>query len=93
MTEEVNMAIKTEFEKAVKNANNLPNQPPEVLLEMYGLYKQALTGDVSGKRPGRVKVKARYKYDAWASRNGMLQEEAMKAYIELIEKLENKHSH
>ena len=89
MTKEVDIAIKTEFEKVVKNANNLPNQPPEVLLEMYGLYKQALTGDVLGKRPGRVKVKARYKYDSWASRNGMSQEEAMKAYIELIKNLES----
>ncbi|MFX1517820.1 MAG: acyl-CoA-binding protein [Promethearchaeota archaeon] len=81
--------IKSEFEKAVERANNLPNQPPEILLEMYGLYKQALVGDVTGKRPGRVKIKARYKYDAWASRKGMLQEEAMKLYIELIEKLES----
>jgi diazepam-binding inhibitor (GABA receptor modulating acyl-CoA-binding protein) len=81
--------IKSEFEKAVERANKLPNQPPEVLLEMYSLYKQALVGDVTGKRPGRVKIKARYKYDAWASRKGMSQEEAMKSYIELIEKLES----
>lgn len=81
--------IKSEFGKAVERANDLPNQPPEILLEMYGLYKQALVGDVTGKRPGRVKIKARYKYDAWASRKGMSQEEAMKSYIELIEKLES----
>ncbi len=81
--------IKTKFEKAVKRVSNLPNQPPEVLLEIYGLYKQALIGDVTGKRPGRVKVKARYKYDAWASRKGMSQEDAMKVYIELIQKLES----
>lgn len=78
-----------EFEKAVKRANNLPNQPPEVLLEMYGLYKQALNGDVTGERPGRMKLRARYKYDAWASRKGMSREDAMKSYIKLIEKLEN----
>ena len=89
MTDEVDITIKTEFEKAVKNANNLPNQPPEVLLEMYGLYKQALKGDVTSKRPGRIKIRERYKYDAWASRKGMSQEEAMKAYIELIQKLES----
>lgn len=89
MSEEEDLNTKTEFEKAVQRANNLPNQPPEVLLEMYGLYKQALIGDVTEKRPGRVKVKARYKYDAWASRMGMSQEDAMKAYIELIQKLES----
>ena len=89
MSEDQNSNIKIKFDDAVKRANNLPNQSPEVLLEMYGLYKQALVGDVTGKRPGRVKIKARYKYDAWASRKGMLPEEAMKLYIELIESLES----
>ena len=88
MSEEGDPNIKTEFEDAVQRANNLPNQPPEILLEMYGLYKQALIGDVVGKKPGRVKLKARYKYEAWDSRKGMSKEEAMKAYIELIQKLE-----
>lgn len=88
MSEEKIPNIKTEFDDAVQRANNLPNQPPEILLEMYGLYKQALVGDVTGKKPGRVKLKARYKYEAWASRKGMSKEEAMKAYIELIQRLE-----
>lgn len=89
MSEDQNSEIKTKFDDAVLRASNLPNQPPEVLLEMYGLYKQALVGDVTGKRPGRVKIKARYKYDSWASRKGISQEEAMKLYVELIEKLES----
>ncbi|WP_455142877.1 acyl-CoA-binding protein [Candidatus Hodarchaeum mangrovi] len=89
MTQEVNPKIKAEFDKAVKQANNLPTQPPEVLLEMYGLYKQAMLGDVTGKKPGRINLKARYKYEAWDSRKGMAQEMAMQAYIDLIHKLEN----
>ena len=89
MSEVIDPTVKANFDEATKRAKNLPNQPPEVLLKMYGLYKQALEGDVTGKRPGRMKVRARYKYDAWASRKGMLREDAMKAYIELIEKLEN----
>ncbi len=93
MSEEIDPQIKAIFEEVVQRANKLPNQPPEVLLEMYGLYKQALKGDVAGKRPGRIKIRETYKYDTWASRKGMSQEEAMKAYIELIKKLENRHSH
>lgn len=89
MSEEVDPEVKTAFDQAVQRVNNLPNQPPENLLEIYGLYKQALKGDVTGKRPGRLNMKARYKYDAWASRKGMSQEDAMKAYIELIQKLES----
>jgi carboxylesterase len=88
MSENIDSTIKTEFEDAVKRANDIPTQPPEILLEMYGLYKQSMIGDVTGKKPGRVKLKARYKYEAWASRKGMSQVEAMKAYIELIQKLE-----
>lgn len=89
MSEVIDPTVKANFDEATKRAKNLPNQPPEVLLKMYGLYKQALEGDVTGKQPGRVKVRARYKYDAWASRKGMFREDAMKAYIELIGKLEN----
>jgi len=89
MSKEVNPKIKTEFDQAVKQANNLSNQPPEVLLEMYGLYKQALLGDVTGKKPSRMNLKARYKYEAWASRKGISQEMAMQAYIDLIHKLKN----
>jgi acyl-CoA-binding protein len=70
LSDETKSKIKSEFDETAQRANSLPNQPPEVLLEMYGLYKQALMGDVSGKRPGRVKIKARYKYDSWASRSG-----------------------
>ncbi len=88
MSNEIDPRIKSDFEDAVQRARNLPNQPPDVLLEMYGLYKQALEGDVTKKRPGPLKIQDRYKYDAWASRKGMLKEDAMQAYIELIKKLE-----
>lgn len=80
-------SLKSEFDEILLRAKKLPNQPPEVLLEMYGLYKQAHIGDVSGKRPGRMNLKGRYKYDSWSSRKGMSKEEAMKKYIELIKKL------
>ncbi len=86
--EEIDPQLTTEFEEAVKRVNKLPNQPPKILMDMYGLYKQAIQGDITGKRPGRMNVKARYKFDAWSSRKGMSREKAMEAYIELINKLE-----
>ena len=89
MSDQIDHNIKSKFEETAKRANVLPEQPPEILLEMYGLYKQALKGDVTGKRPGGLDIKGKYKYDAWASRKGMSKEDAMKAYIELIKKLEN----
>ncbi len=89
MSDETDPLIKSEFDEILLRAKKLPNQSPEVLLEMYGLYKQAHNGDVSGKRPGRMNLRARYKCDSWASRKGMSKVEAMKAYIELIKNLES----
>lgn len=88
LSEEVNSPLKTAFEEALKRADKLPEQPTNIQLEMYGLYKQALFGNVTGERPGRMNVRARAKYDAWASRKDMSKETAMKEYIDLITKLE-----
>jgi acyl-CoA-binding protein len=82
-------SIKFEFDSAVERVTNLPPQPTNVQLELYGLYKQALCGDVTGERPGRLKLRERAKYDEWAARKGMTKEEAMRAYIEVSERLEN----
>jgi len=75
------------FEAAVARAKGLPHQPNEVLLELYGLYKQATQGDVSGDKPGMFDFKGAAKYDAWHRRRGMTKDEAMQAYAELVDKL------
>lgn len=56
----------------------------DVMLELYGLYKQSTTGDVSGSRPGMLDVKGRAKYDAWAKLKGKSKDAAMEAYIALV---------
>lgn len=62
--------------------NGLSAAPPnDVLLRLYGLFKQATAGDVSGSRPGMMDFKGRAKYDAWAGRKGMSRDDAMRAYI------------
>ncbi|MEM9070069.1 MAG: acyl-CoA-binding protein [Myxococcota bacterium] len=76
------MASEEEFQAAVAQVNGLAKAPSnDVLLDLYGLYKQATSGDVSGKRPGMLDVKGRAKYDAWASRKGMSAEKARAAYV------------
>jgi acyl-CoA-binding protein len=57
------------------------------LLELYGLFKQATAGDVSGSRPGMLDFKGRAKYDAWASRKGRSRESAMDAYVKVVLRL------
>ena len=57
------------------------------LLGLYGLYKQATEGDVSGSRPGVFDLKGRAKFDAWAGRKGTSKDDAMKKYVALVGKL------
>jgi carboxylesterase len=57
------------------------------MLDLYALYKQATSGDVSGSRPGMMDLRGRAKYDAWAKRKGMTKPAAMEAYIVLVDRL------
>jgi len=76
-----------QFDDAVSRAKRLAAQPNDTLLELYGLFKQASVGDVTGKRPGRLDFKGRAKHDAWAARKGMSQEAAMQAYVAKVDAL------
>jgi diazepam-binding inhibitor (GABA receptor modulator, acyl-CoA-binding protein) len=80
------------FEDAKARVEKLKTRPSnEELLELYGLYKQATEGDVSGSRPGILDLKGRAKYDAWSRRKGLSGEQAMKKYVALVGKLEAEH--
>ena len=82
------MATVEEFQDAAARVQKLPKAPGnDTLLELYGLYKQATEGDVSGKRPGMMNVKGRAKFDAWSGRKGMSAEDARAAYVKLVEGL------
>jgi acyl-CoA-binding protein len=73
----------------VARVQRLPKRPTnDVLLELYGLYKQATAGDVSGKRPGMLDMRGRATWDAWAARKGTSSHDARAAYVALVERLE-----
>jgi acyl-CoA-binding protein len=57
------------------------------MLALYGLYKQATVGDISGSRPGMLDLKGRAKFDAWADRKGLSRDEARRAYVDHARKL------
>ena len=82
--------LEADFKDAVVRSDKLPKQSVNVQLELYSFYKQAQFGDATGDRPGRMKVRARAKFDEWNSIKGMSTEDAMKEYIALITKLEQK---
>jgi acyl-CoA-binding protein len=80
--------LKTRFEKASQEAQQLPQRPDNMtLLKLYSLFKQATDGDVSGKRPGLTNLVGRAKYDAWTGLKGMSGEQAMQDYVDLVESL------
>ena len=56
----------------------------DVMLDLYGLYKQAMAGDSTGSRPGMLDVRGRAKYDAWAKHKGLGKDAAMEQYIALV---------
>lgn len=77
-----------QFEQAAADAQSLSERPDnDTMLSLYALYKQATSGDVSGKRPGFTNLVGRAKYDAWSEKSGLSQEDAKTKYVELVESL------
>lgn len=83
------METKTLFEKAVALSNSLNTKPNnEILLQLYGLYKQATKGDVKVDPPANLfDLVAKAKYEAWAALKGTSIQDAQNEYINLVYKL------
>lgn len=80
--------LNADFETAVANSKNLSERPDNAtLLKIYGLYKQATSGDVTEKKPGFSDMVGRAKWDAWNAQKGSSTEAAKQQYIDLIESL------
>jgi len=85
------MTLHEQFETASTDVNNLSSRPSnDELLQLYALYKQATIGDVTGSRPGGFDFKGAAKFDAWSKIKGTSSEEAMTAYIALVNNLKEK---
>lgn len=80
--------IAARFEDAQKRVKTLKATPSnDQLLELYALFKQATSGDVSGSRPGMIDFKGRAKFDAWTAKKGTSKSDAMTKYAALVDKL------
>ncbi|KAF8563538.1 hypothetical protein P879_09094 [Paragonimus westermani] len=76
------------FDDAKVAVSTLKQEPDnEVKLRMYGLFKQATSGDCSGDEPGTFNFVAKAKWQAWNSLKSMSKEDAASKYIELINDL------
>lgn len=81
------MPLMEQFNEATVRIQALPVASPEIMLKLYGLYKQGTVGDITGDRPGMLEMRARAKFDAWASRRGMGADEAKEEYVDYVEEL------
>lgn len=80
--------IKKQFDKAVKDVTKAKKDPGNDLkLRLYAHFKQGTEGDIVGDKPGFTDFVGRAKYDAWAKIKGMSQDDAMKAYIKLVDRV------
>lgn len=81
-------ALSPQFENAKARLGDLKEDPGnEVKLKIYGLFKQSTVGSVTTKRPGIIDFVGRAKWDAWNAVGSMSQEDAQKAYIDLVNSL------
>jgi len=82
------MALTPEFEQAVQDSQSLPERPGnEILLNLYGLFKQAREGDNNQSEPAGFDFKAIAKHQAWKSLSGKSSEDAMREYVDLVKSL------
>jgi diazepam-binding inhibitor (GABA receptor modulating acyl-CoA-binding protein) len=80
--------LKKQFDAAAGTVLKAKKDPgSDLKLRLYAHYKQATEGDVTGDKPGFTDFVNRAKYDAWSKLKGMGTEDAMKAYIKLVERV------
>lgn len=77
-----------DFAKAQEDVKTLSSRPDNAtMLSLYALYKQGSEGDNTTKKPGGFDFVGKAKWDAWAGKEGMSQDEAKQAYIDLVQEL------
>lgn len=79
--------VKKQFDAAAAVLKAKKDPGNDLKLRLYANYKQATEGDVKGEKPGFTEFVNRAKYEAWAKLKGTPTEEAMKAYVKLVERV------
>lgn len=81
------------FNKYRRDVKRLRKRPTdEELLEIYGLFKQAMIGNVNIQKPGMFNFsKQDRKWNAWKSREGLHKNTAKKMYVDCVRKLKKKY--
>ena len=76
-----------EFEKFFQLLSELKESlAPDVMLKLYAYYKQATSGDIFSVND-ESDVRNAFKFNAWTQLNGMSQDDAKQAYIDLAKQV------
>ena len=86
------MGTNNELEKSFeKKAEEIKNSGKtftnDILLKLYGYYKQSTHGDCDIECPSFFQLKEKSKWEAWNQHKGMKKTHSMKKYIKLAEEL------
>ena len=80
--------LNEKFEAAAVAVKTLSERPDDnTMLQLYALYKQGSSGDVSGPKPGFFDFVGTAKYEAWEKLAGTSAEDAQQQYIDLVTRL------
>ena len=80
------------FEQAAEKVKNLPQKPnDDDMLQLYGLYKQSLIGDVNTERPSFWDLVGKAKWDSWKTYEGISESAAKLMYIQFVDSLISKY--
>ncbi|MDO4904594.1 MAG: acyl-CoA-binding protein [Lautropia sp.] len=84
-------SLEQAFRRAQQDVLDLSVQPGRInQLRLHALVMQATVGDVTGKRPGFSDLDGRSRWDAWHSLAGTGPEEAMREYIQMVDRLKRR---
>jgi diazepam-binding inhibitor (GABA receptor modulating acyl-CoA-binding protein) len=79
--------LENDFQKAVERIRNAtgPSKTNEEKAKVYGLYKQVNNGDAkTADQPWAYQIVERAKWEAWNKNKGKSKEQAMKEYIDEV---------
>ena len=80
--------LEEDFERAQKRVWELKQCSNDEKLKIYGLFKQAMVGDINTSEPGMFSgLKTRAKWEAWKGNEGLSQMVAKREYIKLVRNL------
>lgn len=79
--------ISKKYNNAINHLGSVASKLPKVtLLMLYGRYKQVSEGQCNTSKPSFLNTKARQKWEAWNKLGTMTETEAMREYIDILEK-------